>query len=557
MVSLPELRDARPEAFSAAAEAWRALAEQVLARADELGNRTRSLSGAWDGPAYQAATAHLDRVGGDLRAGADRMLQAARILTDHAARVAEAKSMLQQALQAAAGTPLRIGDDGSVSWPPMPAGVGSPTGLQARAEEIARGIQAALQLANAADQESSTRLAAVVPAAPARLAEAGSDGQVPRDRIPAKGTDPAKVKQWWDSLTPEQQRYVIDHYPDLVGNLDGIPCVVRDQANRAVLAREKQRIEDRIRELQAQGGRSDAESKELADLKDKLNGINAIENRLHATAPDQKPAFLLGFDTRGRGHAIVAVGNPDEADNIVTSVPGTTARLGTIGGDLGRADMLVAQAERTDSSKKTAAIAWFGYDAPQEIFAPGAKWPPVYNGDATDPKYALNARDALDRFQDGLRVTHEGLRSHNTVIGHSYGSTVVGFTARDKGLNADDVIFVGSPGVGVEHAKDLGIDPRHVWSSTAKNDPIQYSPSLDPRELGDGQDDLIHGANPSKPEFGGRVFESAPGDPLVRWEKNSWGIPVPHFSAQAHSQYWEPRSPSLQMMGKIIAGKAG
>ncbi|WP_434581838.1 alpha/beta hydrolase [Carbonactinospora thermoautotrophica] len=540
MVSLPELRDAQPEAFSAAADAWRALAEQVRARSDELGKHSRSLSGAWEGPAHRAATAQLDRVGGDLRAGADRMLEAARVLADHAARVAEAKSMLQRALQAAAGTPLRIGDDGSVSWPPMPA-TGNPADLQARAEEIARGIQAALQLANAADQEASARLAAVVPAAML----AGPGGLVPPDQIPPKGTDPKKVKQWWDSLTPEQQRYVIDHYPGLIGSLDGIPCVVRDEANRAVLAREKQRIEDRIRQLQAKGGRSDAENRELADLKDKLNGINAIEKRLHETAPDKK-----------RGHAIVALGNPDEADNIVTSVPGTGSRLGTIGGDLHRADKLVDAAESVDSSKKTAAIVWYGYDAPQEVFSPGLKWPPVLSGDATDPKFALNARDALDRFQDGLRVTHEGPRSHNTVIGHSYGSTVVGFTARDKGLDVDDVIFVGSPGVGVDHARDLGIDPDHVWSSTAKNDPIQYSPSLDPRDIGDGQDDLIHGANPSKPEFGGRVFESAPGDPMTQWEKNDWGIPVPQFSAKAHSQYWDDNSPSLMKMGEIIAGKA-
>ncbi|KWW99107.1 hypothetical protein LI90_740 [Carbonactinospora thermoautotrophica] len=551
MVSLPELRDAQPEAFSAAADAWRALAEQARARSDELGKHSRSLSGAWEGPAHRAATAQLDRVGGDLRAGADRMLEAARILADHAARVAEAKSMLQRALQAAAGTPLRIGDDGSVSWPPMPA-TGSPADLQARAEEIARGIQAALQLANAADQEASARLAAVVPAAML----AGPGGLVPPDQIPPKGTDPKKVKQWWDSLTPEQQRYVIDHYPGLIGNLDGIPCVVRDEANRAVLAREKQRIEDRIRHLQAKGDRSDAENRELADLKDKLNGINAIEKRLQAIGPGKKPAFLLGFDTQGRGHAIVAVGNPDEADNVVTSVPGTGSRLGTISGDLHRADMLVKSAEKAAHTEKTAAIAWFGYDAPQEVFEPGLKWPPVYNGDATDQKYALNARDALDRFQDGLRVTHEGPRSHNTVIGHSYGSTVVGFTARDKGLDADDVIFLGSPGVGVDHARDLGIDPDHVWSSTAKNDPIQYSPSLDPRDIGDGQDDLIHGANPSKPEFGGRVFESAPGDPIVRWEENDWGVPVPQFSAKAHSQYWDPYSPSLQKMGEIIAGTA-
>ncbi|HEY2763441.1 MAG TPA: alpha/beta hydrolase [Pseudonocardiaceae bacterium] len=79
----------------------------------------------------------------------------------------------------------------------------------------------------------------------------------------------------------------------------------------------------------------------------------------------------------------------------------------------------------------------------------------------------------MDFFQDGLRATHQGPPSHNTVLGHSYGSTVVGYAARDHRIVADDVIFVGSPGVGVEHATDLHLPPSHVWSSHAANDLVR------------------------------------------------------------------------------------
>ncbi|WP_141658664.1 alpha/beta hydrolase [Carbonactinospora thermoautotrophica] len=546
-----ELREIRPEAFETAAASWRALVQAVRAHATGLGRHTGSLAGAWEGPAYQAATAHLAGQQRDLAGDADRMAEVAEILTAHAARLAEAKAELQAALHLAEGLPLRVGEDGSVTYLPT-FGTADAAVLAERAQRVAAGIQAAVALAQAADAETSARLAACLPAAVA-VAVPQSAVLVRRDQVPAQGTDPRQVKAWWDSLTPEQRRYVIDHYPELVGGLDGIPCLVRDEANRAVLAREKQRLEQRRRDLEAKGAtRSDAENAELADINDKLKGVYKIEERLNATRPDLPPAYLLGFDTEGRGHAIVAVGNPDTADNVVTYVPGTNGRLGKIGNDIPRADAMVRAARDADPSKTTAAIVWLDYDAPQAVVNP--KDP---GEDATNPKHALNARDSLDRFQDGLRVTHEGPRSHNTVLGHSYGSTVVGFTARDRGLNADDVIFVGSPGVGVDRAAGLGISPQHVWSSTAKNDPIQYSPSKDPLEWFDGRDDLIHGANPSSPEFGGRVFESDPGTPLVEWDWRGLGEPSPSKinPEGAHSEYWEQNSTSLKNIGRIVAGK--
>src|SRR5205823_1739984 len=80
------------------------------------------------------------------------------------------------------------------------------------------------------------------------------------------------------------------------------------------------------------------------------------------------------------------------------------------------------------------------------------------------------AEAALHRFQAGLRATHTGPRSHNTVVGLSYGTTVVGLTGHAYGLDADDIVLLGSPGTGVAHAADLGLDPGHVWASTAAHD---------------------------------------------------------------------------------------
>src|SRR5690606_15220088 len=104
-----------------------------------------------------------------------------------------------------------------------------------------------------------------------------------------------------------------------------------------------------------------------------------------------------------------------------------------------------------DPNADTAVIAWLGYDAPDELH------------NAVSKGYAENATDDLRSFQSGLAITHEDDSLHRTVVGHSYGSTVVGFTARGDGLPTENVIFVGSPGVGMDHATELnGVSPDHV-----------------------------------------------------------------------------------------------
>lgn len=124
---------------------------------------------------------------------------------------------------------------------------------------------------------------------------------------------------------------------------------------------------------------------------------------------------------------------------------------------------MVREAEKLDPGASTSAVMWIGYEAPQEVAnllgvnadlteLPG-------DGDAMDSEYAERGGRALDSFQHGLRATHEGPPSHNTVIGHSYGSTVIGHGAAGHGLPVDDVVFVGSPGVGVDHASELGLEP--------------------------------------------------------------------------------------------------
>lgn len=394
-------------------------------------------------------------------------------------------------------------------------------------------------------------------------AQAGGDLQL--SELPPSDASPSDVKTWWNGLTPEQRANLMADHPESVGDLDGIPCVTRDQANRMLLARYLTDLTDRRQALLGQephpryftvaaGGTAVREDNpawtawhdQVSALDDQLNGLHAIDNRLKE-GPPTPPAFLLGVDTTGLGHAIVAINNPDTADNVVTYVPGTGSRLGKMGGDINRSDLMVQAADAADQQARvTSSITWVGYTAPQNIIK-----------DSPFTHYATEAEGSLHSFEVGLRATHEGAPSLTTVIGHSYGTTAVGYTMRDMGLPVDRVIFVGSPGVGVQHAADLHIDPHHVWVGAAENDPVTYAPPENALswasniennvgdvlglEHGKGYDhQLAFGRAPQIPQFGAQHLPVTDGKSI--WDGGS------------HSQYWDKGSLSLNSIGIVIAG---
>jgi pimeloyl-ACP methyl ester carboxylesterase len=318
------------------------------------------------------------------------------------------------------------------------------------------------------------------------------------------------VAAFWAGLSGPQRWWLVTHQSAAVGGRDGIAVADRDMANRLLLESER----DRLLALRADGDASGPlPMVEIAWVDGQLRGIGAIEARLRDPALPR--AYLLGLSTVDDGRAVIAVGNPDQASDVLTYIPGAGSDLSGVDTLVRRADALGEAAARVAPHRQVSVIAWLGYDPPDGVGAVMAE-------------AGHDAEPALDAFADGLRATHGGERSHNTVLGHSYGSLVAGVTARDRGLDADDLVFVGSPGVGVDRAADLGLSPRDVWSSTAANDPVQrFAPGwgqfvldaaanaaalLPLHFYGDATPDLLlwHGLNPSTPAFGGNVFASDP-----------------------------------------------
>nr|WP_230415126.1 alpha/beta hydrolase [Micromonospora tarapacensis] len=326
---------------------------------------------------------------------------------------------------------------------------------------------------------------------------------------------------------------MVVHEPELVGRLDGVPAAARDQANRLLLGLRREALLAQWEQLLGRVPRGALELAGLRRVEATLTGLDALAARLDSPQPPR--AYLLGLDVGGEGRAVVTLGNPDRAAGVLTYVPGMTTGLDDATGELGRAGRVLARCAELAPGEETAAVLWLDYDAPD--FLHEAAW----------DGQARAGGDALHRFQEGLRATHDGPPARQTVLGHSYGSLVVGTAARDHGLAADALVFVGSPGVGVAHATELGVPAGQVWASTAPDDVIRLTRPPDDLArqallgvspigtiaglLTGSGDERWFGRDPADPAFGGRTFPSG---------------------RHGHTGYWDPANPALDGMARIV-----
>ncbi|MFE7265825.1 alpha/beta hydrolase [Streptomyces sp. NPDC057592] len=366
---------------------------------------------------------------------------------------------------------------------------------------------------------------------------------------PPKDGDAEDNAQWWKDLGPEERAAYLSLHPDVVGALDGLPADARDEANRMVFTEDRAKYEleldsippepaNKTKTIYTINGPLEAHSDEWmawnekygdrkAELQNAVNGMNAIQGRFDRTGANGLPeAYLLGFDPvgKGDGKVILANGNPDTADHTGVYVPGTGTNLGGIGKDLHRGDILWATSDKLAPGQNVSTITWFDYDAPRSAY-------PTDKGDAIPQamhdSYAEKGGPTLREFLDGNRIAHQGESGagnsgHTTVIGHSYGSTVIGDAAKsgsfkDGPLAADDVVAVGSPGMQADRAADLGIQRGHMWA-----------------EQGGGSDNFVTGGGrivglgdnwtiPTDPEFGANIMQSDAGDHGAYWDGSDDG----------------------------------
>lgn len=367
--------------------------------------------------------------------------------------------------------------------------------------------------------------------------------------VPAPGTDPRQVAAWWKSLTKEQQDELLRTRFQELGQLRGLPSGVLDQANRARIADDIQRfgaqrdqldarLAERARELGLDPNDSGdltrlmndpqyaslAEQRQVAETKlenaekaqSSLQNAQDIARRNSWGDDDVRVLAYDPYGPRGDGGMAIAYGDPDTARNLAVCVPGTGSDLGSFG--LDQAANLRAQM----GAQGNATIQWLGYDAPGWAI-----------GEVDNPAQAREGGANLVADVNGYRAAAEaaGNRQHLTVIGHSYGSTTVGYAGMN-GLAADDIAFVGSPGVGASHVSQLSVGEGHVYVGATEHDPVvQGTSSTWFTEDGSS-------TGPYDDAFGARTFGTTDSTMLHG----------------AHSEYYTPGSESVQNLARIATG---
>ncbi|NUV69583.1 hypothetical protein G6W57_20945 [Streptomyces sp. CAI-121] len=581
------LREVKCAELEQAADGWGRVSNRADAVRDRIeGELLPGLRDTQKGEAPDAAVRGLRRLGTNFQYIYTECGLLRTTLNSLAHEIKTQQRVLQGALDDAAALRFTVQADGSVTYPaageglvdgkPLAGGTASgvpnpgmvpPSGLVApnpnagKAQDIADRVAQAVRAAADADWRYTRILRSLkaheglgVPVA--TWTDAAADAAAVRDA--ARGylkdaiphdASPAERKAWWAGLTDEQREEYLAVYPDQIGNLDGIPALVRDAANRDNLQLLMGKLE----------GRDDADSAT------KLAALREIDRQLRLVPEvGDPPMYLLGIGDQGNGRAIVSYGNPDTSRNVAAYVPGLNTSLDEefAEGDLKRARDLSIAANKYGAP--AAAITWLGYDAPQS--PDGLRSLAV----AVDGRAEEGGR-AFHQFMGGVKVANDHEDPHMTAIGHSYGSRTVGAAAQQPGgiPGVDEIVLVGSPGVGVDSADELGVGRDHVFVGAAANDVVTKLPSkaesvLGMAGLGLGNpaaaytfgdlvdrrdDDIWFGRDPASEAFGARRIEVGDGPSLVGKGK---------IDVDAHTQYFDPKLDiaSVENMALITAGQA-
>ena len=598
-----QLREVKCSELEDAADGWGRASNRADAARDRIDKQLlASLEASQEGEAAEAAVTRLRDLSRNFQYVYTECGLVRTTLNSFAHELRAPQRKLRDALDDAGSLKFTVHEDGSVSYPAagenritgdeLPGGTAagsampglfaqpppltSPNPNAAKAQEIADRIARALGEADEIDARYVGTLRKLTARDGLKVTDAmwtdasgdatavrGLADEYLRDAIP-QDRPPAERKTWWEGLTREEREEYLAVYPDLIGNLDGIPAEVRDAANRDNLQLLIGKLE----------GRDDERSQT------QLAGLRAIGEQLRDGG--NPPMYLLGIGDEGNGRAIVAYGNPDTARNVSAYVPGLGTALDEefAKSDLKRARDTAIGAREYDSS--SASIVWLGYDAPQLSVDGGME-----NAEVMSAGQARAGAEAYNEFMTGISATNQSEDPHVTAIGHSYGSLTVGQAAQMRGgvPGADDIVLVGSPGTGAKSADDLGVGREHVFVGAAENDPVTAAPAkIEARGMATGavsgavvggalggpvgaavggfgggaaaylaQDaqaddrEIWHGTDPAHEAFGARRFRVEDGPSPIR---DGGGF-------AAHSSYFNPDvdEESARNVAKIVAGQ--
>lgn len=493
------------------------------------------------GVAADAARRAIGKTRKDLDAHGNEALAVASAARKAATEIDRIQSDLRTLKHDAEALKMAI-DSASGKVVAGPGFKGTPAELASRQGDLQPRLDKILADANAVDAELANAIRMADGSAPIPNTPHDNRPEIQQALSQPLPQDPQKFEDLWNQLTPEEKDWLYAQDPSIANN-PGMPWdppdgLGKDHYNRltldAMIADTQaniDRIHQQMGDLAGAGIDPGSLPEQMAAATYRLTGLQAAYAQLNPPKllPDGRPnpdaaipRYLGLIDNEG--HVAIALQNPDHARATATFVPGTGQDINAIEGSVHKSLAMYRATLDADSSLRPEDVSvttWMDYNRPMSL------------PQAANPIYALADGDNLDAFQQGLRITHEGAPSLNTVIGHSYGSTLVGAAgAFGNHLDADNVIAVGSPGMLVSHSAQLDLAPgAQVYAMRAEHDIISLATGL------------TLGPDPTL-GFGATVLDAAPGPA-------TWGI---FPSVAAHSSYWDVGNPALTNMGEVIAG---
>ena len=262
-----------------------------------------------------------------------------------------------------------------------------------------------------------------------------------------------RVREAWSGLSDGQRAALIAGSPKIIGNLDGVSLLDRVEANRRNVSNEIGLRQRTIADLRAMLDDPDAWSakhpRDVASGKAEILARIAAEQRAidgfralldqrvtwysqDGTEHTDIGARIVVFDPARSAiatyHGAIDTETRDVPAwlrNVAVFVPGTGTQMDDFSDERGRD---LARAAGRDS----AMFVWAGGLFPQ-------------GGEAVNASFSRDLAPKLLSFVEGIAMPSD---ASVTMIGHSYGSAIVGI-AEAKGLPADRVLYVAGAGIGL------------------------------------------------------------------------------------------------------------
>ncbi|OZM73414.1 hypothetical protein CFN78_11340 [Amycolatopsis antarctica] len=493
--------------------------QELHGASDEL--RAAASVEGWSGPAAEAATGRVNQLVDAAEELAAELGAARRAFGDIGDAITGVVHAREEALGLAQAQCFTIGPDGAISDQGPPPGTPPDQAeavaaeRQRTAEELKDRVEQVLRQAEDIDSDACAVLDEMLSGT--MVDSSGNDntntslssfgdagftlGGLSILAPPAEGATVAQNAAWWSTLSQNQQRRLIADRPELVGNRDGVTGWARNDANLALIGKERTTLQSARADLQGQidkltNGPGHQNTRnvlqaEITKFNDKLAGLDSVDRmmldpRTKQPKPDHQ---LLSLDMSGdTAMAAVATGNIDTAKHVGVFTPGMNSNVqnGMAGyvNDMNEMRQYANQMLKDPSRQSVAMVTWLGYE------------PPTTRVEDLDELLTGNpaneGAEKLAKFQEGINASRlDDDQPHLTALGHSYGSTTTGI-ALTQSHGVDDAIFFGSPGISegenpAQVAANLHVPEGHAYNLSAEGDAIanvipygdRYGPPLE------------------------------------------------------------------------------